>query len=127
MNVRGIGVDVVDVGRIEALLERRPAFARRVFSDAEIAYCDSQGAGRARCYAARWAAREACAKALGGVPDGRWRDVRVVGRQGGAVGLELDGAVRSRADAIGVREVLVSLSHERDTAVAYCVAVGPAE
>jgi holo-[acyl-carrier protein] synthase len=125
VNVIGVGVDLVDVGRIERLLERRPRFAERVFSDEERAYCDRSQVVRATCYAARWAAREACVKALGGVPGGwRWHDIRVTRRRGGAPEMELHGPARTRARALGAERVLVSFSHERHAAVAFCLALG---
>jgi holo-[acyl-carrier protein] synthase len=124
MNVIGLGVDVVDVTRVERILERRPGWIRKIFSDDEIAHCEASGQ-RGRCYAARWAAREACAKALGGVPGGRWREIRVVRSADGRVAIELDGAASERALAAGVDRVLVSFSHERGVAVATCLAVGP--
>lgn len=124
MNVIGLGVDVVDVARVERILERRPEWVVRIFSEAEIAHCEASGQ-RGRCYAARWAAREACAKALGGVPGGRWREIRVVRGAGGQVAIELDGTAAERAAAIGVDRVLVSFSHEHGVAVATCLAVGP--
>jgi len=122
MNVIGIGVDIVDVARIERLIDEDRGFVTRVFSSEEIAHCD--GAARpAECYAARWAAREACAKALGGIPDGRWRDIRVV-RSDDRPEIELDGVARARADELGARRIMVSFSHERDHAVACCLALG---
>ena len=125
VNVIGVGIDLVDVGRIERVLERRPRFAERVFSEEERAYCDRSPTVRATCYAARWAAREACVKALGGVPGGwRWHDIRVVRRRGGAPEMELHGPARTRARAIGAERLLVSFSHERDAAVAMCMALG---
>ena len=123
MDVIGLGVDVVDVARIEKLLARGDGFVRRVFSDEEIAFCE-ESARPAECFAARWAAREACAKALGGVPEGNWRDIRVVRGDNGDVGVELDGAARERAREAGVERVLLSFSHERTQAVACCLALG---
>ena len=70
MNVIGLGVDVVDVARIEKILARDDGFVRRVFSEEEIVFC-GESANPAECFAARWAAREACAKALGGIPEGK--------------------------------------------------------
>ena len=124
MNVIGLGVDVVDVSRVEEILERRPGWPQRYFSEAEIEHCEASGQ-RGRCYAARWAAREACAKALGGVPGGRWREIRVVRAEDGQVAIELDGAAKARAEATGVAKVLVSFSHERGVAGATGLAVGP--
>ncbi|HXF57005.1 MAG TPA: holo-ACP synthase [Actinomycetota bacterium] len=122
MEVVGIGVDLVDVERVRRLLARRPSFMRRVFTPEEVAYCQGQ-ASPAECFAARWAAREACRKALGGVRGMRWHDVRVVRAPSGAPSLVLEGATRARAEALGVSEVLVALSHERRVAAAFCLAV----
>ncbi|HXJ62621.1 MAG TPA: holo-ACP synthase [Actinomycetota bacterium] len=123
MNVIGLGVDVVDVERVEGILERTPGWPARYFAEDEIAFCEASGQ-RARCYAARWAAKEACAKALGGVPGGRWREIRVVRGDDGQVTIELDGSAAERGRAVGVERVLVSFSHERGVAVAACLAVG---
>jgi holo-[acyl-carrier protein] synthase len=123
VNVIGLGVDVVDVARIEQILERGDRFIRRVFSDDEIAFCQ-RAAHPAECFAARWAAREACAKALGGIPEGNWRDIRVVRQDGGDIGIELDGVAQERAREVGVDRILLSFAHERSQAVACCLALG---
>jgi holo-[acyl-carrier protein] synthase len=123
VNVIGLGVDVVDVARIEQILERGDGFIRRVFSDDEIAFCQ-RAAHPAECFAARWAAREACAKALGGIPEGNWRDIRVVRQDGGDIGIELDGVAQERAREVGVDRILLSFAHERSQAVACCLALG---
>ena len=124
MNVVGLGVDIVDVDRIAQVIERDDGFAERVFTPDEIAHCE-ESANPAECYAARWAAREACAKALGGIPEGRWRDIRVVRRDGGSVDVELEGAARERAAEVGAERMLLSFAHERNQAVACCLALGP--
>ncbi len=124
MRILGVGVDLVDVSRIERILERFPRFASKHFSPHEIAYCDAQGR-RAECYAARWAAREAFAKAVGGVPGGRFRDAHVVRDDDGSVRLSVEGPAKERMDAIGASDVLLSLTHERRMAAAFCVAVAP--
>ncbi|HEX2031720.1 MAG TPA: holo-ACP synthase [Actinomycetota bacterium] len=124
MRIVGIGVDVVEVDRVKGLLERHPRFRDRVFTPEEIAYCERKYTP-AECYAARWAAREACIKALGGIRGVRWRDIRVERAPSGAPALALAGAARERAEAVGASEVLVSLGHERSVATAFCVAVGP--
>ena len=123
MNVIGLGVDLVDVSRIERILERDDGFVGRVFSEDEIAFC-SDSANPAECFAARWAAREACAKALGGIPEGRWHDIRVVRGPNGDVGVELDGAARQRADEVGAERLLLSFAHERSQAIACCLVLG---
>ena len=122
MDVVGIGVDLVDVARVQRMLDRHPTFAPRVFTPQEIAYCDRQ-ANPAESYAARWAAREACRKALGGVRGMLWKDVRVDRAPTGAPALALSGNVARRAADLGVAEVKVALTHERRMAAAFCVAV----
>ena len=121
----GVGVDVVDVARMGRILDRHPRFAPRHFSAEEAAYCDGRGSQRPAAYAARWAAKEAFAKALGGIPHGRWREVAVVRATDGALSLAIEGRAKVRMDALGATEVHVSVAHERDVAVATCVAVGP--
>lgn len=122
MEISGIGIDLVDVDRVRRLMSRRTTFAVRVFTPQEIEYCERQ-ADPAESYAARWAAREACRKALGGVRGMRWHDVRVARAPSGAPSLVLEGATRLRADALGVSQVMVALTHERKMAGAFCVAV----
>ena len=122
VNIVGIGVDLVDVARVERILLRRQTFPDRVFSAEEVSYCNAQ-ASPAECYAARWAAREACRKALGGIFRMRWRDVRVERSQSGAPRLTLLGSSRDRARSLGVSDVMLALTHERKVAAAFCVAV----
>ena len=122
MDVVGIGVDLVDVERVHRLLSRRSTFTERVFTSDEIAYCSRQ-ASPAECYAARWAAREACRKALGGIREMRWHDVKVERAPTGAPRLALSGSSLARARALGVSEVMVALTHERTMAAAFCLAV----
>src|SRR2546422_3876152 len=98
MDIVGMGVDVVDVERVKRLLSRRSTFVDRVFTSEEIAYCQRQ-VSPAECYAARWAAREACRKALGGIKEMRWHDVRVERAPTGAPRLALAGSSRARMDA----------------------------
>jgi len=122
MRIVGIGVDVVDVARVERVLERHPSFPERVFTPAEVAYCEGK-ANRATCYAGRWAAREATRKALGGIRRMRWHDVRVDRAPSGAPRMVLEGTSKQRADALGVTEVLISFTHERSIATAFAIAV----
>ncbi|MGH2692396.1 MAG: holo-ACP synthase [Actinomycetota bacterium] len=123
MRIVGIGVDVVEVQRIRDLLESRPGFRDRVFTSSEIVDCQSE-ADPGPCFAARWAAREAAAKALGGVPKLDWHEIAVRRGPDGDPHLSLEGKARARAQEVGARELLVSLSHEKSVAAAFCVAVG---
>ncbi|MCK2053970.1 holo-ACP synthase [Methylobacterium sp. 37f] len=90
----GIGSDLCDIRRIEKSLERYgERFTHRIFTQAERAKCDARAA-RAPSYARRFAAKEACSKALGtGIAQGVfWRDMEVVNRPGGRPTLRLTGA-----------------------------------
>jgi holo-[acyl-carrier protein] synthase len=122
VEISGIGVDLVDVERVRRMIEKHPTFSTRVFTLQEIEYCERQ-ANPAESYAARWAAREACRKALGGVRGMRWHDVRVARAPTGAPSLVLEGATRTKAESMGVSHVMVALTHERTMAGAFCVAV----
>jgi holo-[acyl-carrier protein] synthase len=122
VDIVGIGVDLVDVDRVKSIMDRRSSFARRVFTDAEIAYCSKQ-ASPAECYAARWAAREACRKSLGGIRDMRWHDVWIERAPSGAPRIGMAGASLQRARELAVSEVKVAMTHERRMAAAFCVAV----
>jgi holo-[acyl-carrier protein] synthase len=122
VEIVGVGVDLVDVDRVKRILGRHATFTNRVFSPQEIAYCERQ-ASPAEAYAARWAAREACRKSLGGIPLMRWQDVQVDRAPSGAPSLVLLGSSQRRARALGVTRVMVAMTHERRMAAAFCVAV----
>ena len=124
MPLAGIGVDMVEIARMEKVLGRRPNFAKRVFTDEERAYCDRM-ARPAKHYAARFAAREAVLKALGtGFSGGiGFADVSVVRGEGGRPAAVLAGRAREVADELGVLEVALSISYTHDLAVANAVAM----
>ena len=120
----GIGVDIVEISRMESVLERTPSFASRMFTDEERAYCDAQ-ARPAVHYAARFAAREAVLKALGsgfGGGVGR-RDVSVSRDGRGRPIAVLSGRALEIAQERGIAEVALSLSHTNDLAVANALAI----
>jgi holo-[acyl-carrier protein] synthase len=117
----GIGVDVVDVRRFAVSLERSPAMRTRLFTAAEQVTDD----GRTRTdisLAARFAAKEAVAKALGAPLGLAWHDCEVVGDSAGRPRLSLTGTVAAEADSQGITHWHLSLSHDGDVAVAYVVA-----
>jgi holo-[acyl-carrier protein] synthase len=122
VRIVGIGVDVVEVDRVRRLLQRHPRFRERVFTPHEVAYCEGK-ANPAERYAARWAARESCIKALGGIRRLRYHDISVERLPSGAPNLLLEGNAKLRAEERGVSRVLISFAHERATATAFCIAV----
>ena len=115
----GVGIDLLEIERLERALERRPRLAERLFTDSERAYAASRGRP-GQHLAARFCAKEAVAKALG-LSAWEWRDVEVLGGDGPPTVI-LHGSARTRADELGV-EVSVSLTHTgRDAAAAAVVA-----
>ena len=110
----GVGIDVVDVARIGASLERTPAMRARLFTPAER---DRPVAS----LAARFAAKEALAKALGAPTGLGWLDAEIVNAPTGDPRFELRGSVRARADELGVADLHVSLSHDAGIASAVVV------
>ena len=118
MSTPGIGIDLLEIERLERALERRPALAHRLFTDGERAYA----AARARPgqhLAARFCAKEAVAKALK-LQAWSFLDVEVLGGDGPPE-VRLHGAAASRAAALGV-QVNVSLTHTHREAAAVAVA-----
>lgn len=122
----GVGVDMVEVARLEAALGAWGArLERRLFTPAEVTYCRAQRrAGPA--FAARFAAKEALAKALGtGLAHGvRWVDVEVRRDGQGRPVLALAGAARAEAEGRGVRAAHLSLAHDGGYAIAVVVLEG---
>lgn len=120
----GLGVDIVDINRMRAILERTPSFSERVFSEEERAYCDSK-ANRACHYACRFAAKEAVLKALGtGFSNGiGWRDIEVRRTSKGRPYAVLTGRAKEVAASLGVYELPISLSFTRTEAVACAMAI----
>lgn len=124
MATAGVGVDMLEISRMERVLTRRPRLAEKVFTDEERAYCD-RTARPAEHYAARWAAREAVVKALGtGFSDGvGLRDVSVGRDESGRPRAILAGRVAELVAERGIREVALSISHTHDVAVANAILV----
>ncbi|MFP5220548.1 MAG: holo-ACP synthase [Actinomycetes bacterium] len=116
MAIVGVGVDLVDVARLERALTRTPSLAGRLFTDGERA------AGRPEQLAARFAAKEATAKALGAPGGLRWRDAEVVVAPDGRPRLHVHGGVAEEAEAQGIRTWHLSLSHDGGMATAVVVA-----
>lgn len=119
----GVGIDVVPVARFAQALRRTPALAARLFTAAE--QVTAAGAPRsAESLAARFAAKEALAKALGAGGGMLWTDAEVRVDEWGRPSLEVRGTVAARADSLGVTRWHVSLSHDGGIASATVIAEG---
>lgn len=123
MSVIGIGVDLVEVARIEHSLARfGERFLHRVFTDGEIGYCNSMP-HPARHFAARFAAKEAVSKAFGtgiGKAIG-WKEIDVRRKESGEPFLVLSGGAEQLASARSIARSLITLSHTDHHAVAMIV------
>jgi holo-[acyl-carrier protein] synthase len=121
--ITGLGVDIVEIGRMADALKRHPGLRERLFSVDERAYCDARNRPEIH-YALRFAAKEAVLKALGtGFSGMRFTDVEVVRDAGGRPFPRLAGRARDVADELGVVELHLSLSYTHTTAVASAVAI----
>jgi holo-[acyl-carrier protein] synthase len=117
----GVGIDVVPVERFAATLARTPAMAGRLFTAAE--QVTSSGAPRtSESLAARFAAKEALAKALGAGGGMAWTDAEVRVDDAGRPTLAVTGTVAARAESLGVTRLHVSLSHDGGIASATVIA-----
>ncbi len=120
MRIAGMGVDIIEITRIEAAMLARRNLARRLFTDAELRYCRAKPASQYAHFAGRFAAKEAVTKALGRSVG--WLEVSIENDAFGKPQARLSG--RAQEAAAG-GTVLVSISHSRDYAVAHAVLVRP--
>jgi holo-[acyl-carrier protein] synthase len=117
----GVGIDVVPVARFAAALARTPGLAARLFTAAE--QLSPSGAARtAESLAARFAAKEALAKALGAPGGMIWTDAEVRTDDAGRPSLTVRGTVAARAELLGVQRWHLSLSHDGGVAAATVIA-----
>jgi holo-[acyl-carrier protein] synthase len=119
----GTGVDLAEVHRIRASIERFGAkFGERIYTPAEIAYVERK-ANRFERYAARFAAKEAGMKAIGtGWRHGvRWQDFEVANLPSGKPTLRFHGAAAKFAEKLGVRNVALSITHTSELGMAHVI------
>ncbi len=125
VQIIGTGIDIVEISRIRDLYQRHSRrFVERVYTADERVRI-SKLADPAPYLAGRWAVKEAVLKALGtGLTGGiTWKDINVVREPTGAPRVLLGGAARSRAEALGIGRILVSISHSRDLAAAQALGI----
>jgi len=125
MGIHGIGLDLVEVDRISAAIDKHgEAWLAKVFTGAERTYCDGQHRPAIH-YAARFAVKEAAAKALGtGIGQhAGLHDLEVIHGDSGAPRLVLHGAAKDFAKEHGITHVLISITHTKEHAAANAVAV----
>lgn len=120
--IAGIGIDIIDVNRIRKVLDHNPAFRQKVFSEQEIAYCESKK-DPAMSYAVRFAAKEAFMKALGTGwnHEVRWVEIETVSSGEAAPFLRISGLTEQTMLSRKITGCHLSLTHEKDYAVASVV------
>jgi holo-[acyl-carrier protein] synthase len=125
--ILGLGMDVVEVGRIARLLEgpagRATRFLARCFTPAERAFCEARR-DRASGYAARFAAKEAAVKALGAPRGVGWQQLEVTRAEGRAPSLALTGRAAATARRLGVTRTHLTITHDGGVAAAVVVLEG---
>ncbi|MFZ9105962.1 MAG: holo-ACP synthase [Pontimonas sp.] len=120
--VIGVGVDVVDLERFARSMTRTPQLGERLFGESDH-HGIPEGDARIQSLAARFAAKEAALKALGGdVPGFSWHDIQVTKSDSGAPSLVVSGGVAERAQQKGVTSWHLSISHDGPVAVAFVIA-----
>ncbi len=120
---QAVGIDLVRVARIEEAVEKfRDRFLKRIFTERELIYC-LPNAHKFEMLAGRFAAKEAASKALGtGLVGVSWKDFEIVNLPSGKPELTLSGRARAKADELGYHAWHVSISHEKEYAVAVVTA-----
>jgi holo-[acyl-carrier protein] synthase len=113
-----IGIDLIEIARVERSLARYEAFRERVFTEEERRYCDSRP-NPAQHYAARFAGKEAVGKALGCGVRFTWREIEIAGRP--KPGVRLSGWTKGWAERVRAGEIDLSMTHSGDLAAAICV------
>jgi holo-[acyl-carrier protein] synthase len=129
MRILGTGIDMIEVERVERVLTRPrigERFRARVFTEREVAYCESRGRPRYQSYAARFAAKEAAMKAMGTGWNRNvgWREIEVVRERGRAPQIVLSGKAAEFARRRNIEAFHLSITHTATSALAHVIAEG---
>lgn len=125
MRIIGIGTDIIEIDRVANMIDKHgDTFFRRVFTDEEVRYSSAR-AKSVQHFAGRFAAKEAVLKSIGtGWAAGiKWNEIEVTNDGSGRPLLELTGRAREVARELGIDEVLISISHSKNYAIAFATAV----
>ena len=119
----GVGTDIIEVERIKKAIERNDKFLNKIFTPTECAYFESKN-GLATSIAGTFAVKEAVSKVFGtGIRNFKWTDIEVTRDILGKPSVTLFNSAKTVADSLGITEIMVSISHCEQYAVAYCIGV----
>ncbi len=122
--IAGVGTDLIEIGRVRRAIEKNPHFLERVYTEREMAYCRRK-ADPWQSYAARFAAKEAVAKALGtGLGPVGFKEIEIINAAGGQPQVVLSGKAQQLALERNIQRVHISLSHSEAYAIATAVLEG---
>ncbi len=120
--VKGIGVDIIEINRIKEAIINKTRFKDRFFTPAEVSYCEGHKLPWSY-YAGRFAAKEAVVKALGtGFRGFKWQDIEIIKDGLGKPEVILHNNAEKIAQELQIEEIMISISHSRDYAVAQAMA-----
>ena len=120
-----LGNDIIEIKRIADAINKSGLFLQRLFTEDEIAYCESRNKGKYESYAGIYAAKEAFLKALGtGLRKGSWLDIEIDHDKSGAPFIRLQGVFKEIYDEKGYKNILVSISHCRSYAMSTVIFEG---
>lgn len=120
--IKGTGVDIVEISRIERAINRHDGFFRRVYTVRELENCMAEKT-RTPSLAARFAAKEAVSKALGtGIGKIKWTDIEILNHESGKPIIILHGNAKKIMLELSISNIELSLSHSREYAVAFAIA-----
>ncbi len=125
MEIFGVGTDIIEVKRIQSAIEKNNGFRLRVYTPAEIDYCEKKGKSRYPSYAARFAAKEAVAKALaeGVGKNVSLNEIELANKKSGAPFIKLYGGTGDYSRKLKIIEVKISVSATQNFAVAFAMAI----
>jgi holo-[acyl-carrier protein] synthase len=123
-----VGIDIIEIKRIERLFSANEGFLRKIYTEKEVEYCKPKK-NRYQHFAARFASKEAVFKALGTGWAGKmkWTDIETLNDEMGRPYLNLYGSVKELAEKKRINNISVSLSHCRDYAIAHVLLVSKKE
>ncbi len=125
MEIFGVGTDIIEVERIKSAIEKNKGFRLRVYTPGEIDYCEKKSRSRYPSYAARFAAKEAVAKALaeGVGKNVSLNEIELANRDSGAPYIKLYKGTADYGRKLKIREIKVSVSATQNFAVAFAMAI----